>query len=433
MSDTTLTDAGATIADNEVKPDHHSAADIKSNGCATQVFVVAPTRRATSAARAAASRANARKSTGPRTAVGKRRSSRNALQWRSPRLLGEVESRRLGQEPGAAQKLYRELIAPYERPGEPAPPLLAMHFQDLARLWLELEAWERIRDARIEERWRQADIKLRRRLHNLQQDLHSTPEEVFEKGLAALPESPARARQQVQCLWMLRHHLESRDFDVAPFLEKLYGQKLNPLSDRAQTICIRCNKLMHPEEHETLSDQQFQDLIGLVALEQQEAATAYGLYLDDTSLPDSARVASLSPTKRDGSMALEGTRLRQAIDRKQWVITGLLQTLGLHHRRDSDPGAASEPKNPPPPPRSNLSKTKLRSSLKSVKQVEKRAKTNLRKPEKTAVWSEKTREFGKTKLRARSVVERPLLGFKDEKVVSKPRAKVRSSKDFDVK
>lgn len=116
------------------------------------------------AARTSANRTNAKKFTGPRTVAGKRRAARNLPDPRASRLMGLVEARVLNQKPGAAEKLYREITRVYE----PVPPLLAMHFHDLARLHLELEAWERIRDAQIEERWRQSDIQLRRNLHNLQ-------------------------------------------------------------------------------------------------------------------------------------------------------------------------------------------------------------------------------------------------------------------------
>jgi hypothetical protein len=289
-----------------------------------------------SAARVAASRANSRKSTGPRTAAGKRRSSQNALKGSSRRLLGAVEAKILGQPAGAAEELYRELIRPYERAGEPAPPMLAMHFHDLARLRLELEAWERIRDAQIEERWRQGQIELRKRLHKLQVDLPAKVAEVFEKGLAGLDDSPAKTKHQVQCLYLLKQHLERHDLDIEPILEKLYGKELDPPSERAQTICIRCRHLLDREQNQPVGDAEFDSLLDLVALEEQDAISAYGLYLDQTSLPLSARLARLGPGDPDRSMTLHGERLRQAIDRKQRVIIGLLRLLRLRPPRDAD-------------------------------------------------------------------------------------------------
>jgi len=304
-------------------------------------------------ARTAANRANAKKSTGPRTAKGKRRVSRNLPDPRASRLMGMVEARIFDQQPGAAEKLYREITQPYE----PVPPLLAMHFHDLARLHLELETWERIRDAQIEERWRQSDIELRRRLHKLQQDLPKTAQEVFDKGLAGIEESPARVKQQIQCLWMLRQHLESHDFDMEPILHKLYGQALSPGSDRAEIICSRCDRLMHPEDREPLTDEQYDGLIGLVALEQRDATSAYGLYLDDAGMPRPVRLSRLASTRKNRVMSLEGQRLRQAIDRKQWVITGLLQTMGVGRLDGYGPGHQTEQIAHPSPP-SNLTPPK---------------------------------------------------------------------------
>src|SRR6516164_8193806 len=140
-----------------------------------------PARRA-SDRKIAANRANARKSTGPRTQEGKRRVSLNGQKRRAIRLLGLAEARTLRQEPGAAEKLYRELIAPYE----PAPALLASHFEDLARLRLELEAWERIRDAQLEARWQQSDIERRRAYYEMERDLPGKADEILEHGVYSL-------------------------------------------------------------------------------------------------------------------------------------------------------------------------------------------------------------------------------------------------------
>ena len=140
--------------------------------------------------RRAASQANGRKSRGPVTLEGKQRSSQNA---RKPldRLLGLTEARTLHHEPGAALKLYRELIAPYE----PAPALLARHFQDLARLYLELEACESIRDALLDHRAQQNTIEVPSRYHEMDAELDVAPKEVFERGLQDLPDSPAKLKK----------------------------------------------------------------------------------------------------------------------------------------------------------------------------------------------------------------------------------------------
>src|SRR5271169_3285753 len=99
------------------------------------------------AASIAASQANGRKSRGRHTK--EQRLAKEMAAKLPVRLLGLAEARVLNQEPGAAERLYRELTAPYPY----LPPLLARNLQDLARLYPELEAWERIRDAQLEQRW----------------------------------------------------------------------------------------------------------------------------------------------------------------------------------------------------------------------------------------------------------------------------------------
>jgi hypothetical protein len=40
-------------------------------------------------------------------------------------------------------------------------------------------------------------------------------------------------------------------------------------------------------------------------------------------------------TPEDRAMSLEGERVRRALDRKRWVIVGLMRALGLHCEADS--------------------------------------------------------------------------------------------------
>jgi len=259
----------------------------------------------------------------------------NGLKSYSGRLYGAVQSRTLRLDPGGAERIYQELVRPYERPDRPVPAMLAIHFHDLARLRLELESWERIRDAELAEGWRQNQIERRQRLHNLLKDIPVSNEEMLEKGLAGLPESPARTKKLVECLSMLGSALDRRDFDVGPVLRSIYGKELYPASDRALIICIQCRRLMN-EKRKPLSDEEFEELRHLVELEQQDAVAAYGLCVDHATMPEAACVARLSQTPADRAMSLQGERLRQAIDRKQRVIVSVLRLLGLNKNEDED-------------------------------------------------------------------------------------------------
>jgi hypothetical protein len=91
---------------------------------------------------------------------------------------------------------------------------------------------------------------------------------------------------------------------------------------------------------EPLSDEQFEGLLDLVVAEEQDVITAYRLELDQKTMTRAACLGRLGPTRDDLWMDRRGVQLRQAIDRKQWVIIGLLQTLGLTRR--SAPEAADD-------------------------------------------------------------------------------------------
>jgi hypothetical protein len=329
-------------------------------------------KKATSVRRRAASQANGRKSRGPVTEAGKSRSSQNA---RKPtdRLLGLTEVRTLHHQPGAALKLYREMIAPYE----PAPALLARHIQDLARLYLELEALECIRDATLDHRAQQTTIHVRSSYREMDAELGVAPKEVFERGLHDLPDSPAKLKRQVDCLDTLKYHIERRDFDkIGPALRLLYGNELNPKSEEAKLVCIDCQRLMDPESGEPPSDQELSELLSLVDQQQQWAMSGYELELDKRTVTGSAAIARLAPQREDQWMYLQVERLRSAIDRKQWVITGLLQTPSLADRYGSTRssgegvGTGAPSGDPLPPGMVPKPKTNPRSALESAKVFE---------------------------------------------------------------
>ena len=292
------------------------------------------------AASIAASQANGRKSHG-RFTKEQIRQAEEIVAKLPVRLLGLAEARVLNQEPGAAERLYRELTAPY---GPNLPPLLARNFQDLARLYLELEAWERIRDAQLEQRWMQNHLVRRRLFLEIERDLQATARQVLAEGLESLPDSPAKFRRQADLLELLRFRLEKRDFKVEDVLHYLYGKGLNTKHDRAHAICASCRTLIEAKPGEQpLGDSAFQELLDIVEAEEQEAITAYGLALDEKTMTRAACQARLGPTHEDLWMDRRGERLRQAIDRKQWVIIGLLQAFGLAREARLAPDSGNQP------------------------------------------------------------------------------------------
>lgn len=120
------------------------------------------------------------------------------MQRQFGRLPGGPEASTLKPAPGAAIRLYQELIAPYE----PAPPtLLCMHFRDLARLQLELEAWEGIRDAEMEHRAQQTELEMRRRRREADRELEPIAKDILETGLCRVPDPSPRSKTNRSACW----------------------------------------------------------------------------------------------------------------------------------------------------------------------------------------------------------------------------------------
>ncbi|HXJ93525.1 MAG TPA: hypothetical protein VMT20_11655 [Terriglobia bacterium] len=279
-----------------------------------------------SEAAAAASRANGRKARCPIPEEIVRQVSERAARY-PIRLLGLAEMRVLNQDLGAAEKLYRELIAPYSY----LPPLLSRNFQDLARQYLELEAWERIRDAGLEHRWARNKIAQMRLEAEVQRDLRGNVKQYLEGGYQSLPDSPAKFQKQFECLESLIIKLEQRDFDLRTLLTYLYGKELTPNTDRAETICLLCQQLMDPAlgGGEPLSEDQYQHLLDLAKEEQEEIGRFYGLARDEKMMTRTECMALLGNTREDAWMDRQGERMRQAIDRKQALIVRLLKLYGI--------------------------------------------------------------------------------------------------------
>jgi hypothetical protein len=296
----------------------------------------------------AANRGNALKSTGPRTGEGKQRVTQN-LFGGSTRLLGMAETRALNLEPDAAGKLFRDLIAPFE----PAPVLLVLHFQDYARLQLELQAWERIRDAMVEDRAQQNRLEIRRRFQEMDQELKATAGKVIGEGLCRQPDSPGKFRKQIQCLDVLKSQLARRDFEaLSRPLAELYGKGYNPDYERGQLICADCGRLMN-EKDAPLTDGEMETLLTLVGAELGDAENGYELQLDERTLTASGAMARLAPGLTEGPFLRYGEQLRRAIDRNKRLTPTLLKMLGLAQKCRPTPeaGPAKDPELGPPAPK----------------------------------------------------------------------------------
>jgi len=288
----------------------------------------------------AANRANAEKSTGPRTPEGKERSRINAFKYCSIRLLGAAEFKTVRMIPGEAEKLYQQLMTPYE----PVPPMLALHFQDLARLHLELEAWERIRDAYLEHRGQQNELEMARRLQEIARDLPRISRET--QGLYRVEDSVAKFEAIINSLMLLDSQLHKRKIngDTDNVVKSLYGWDLNSDHDRGQEICYRWQALLSRKSRPTRK--AIQHLRDLVAIELQDARFAHTLRRNEKDMTPCACMAGLEAnTIEEQRMFRHGQALRQAVDRKQGVINRLLRVLGLAAPESGERGCGGKEKN----------------------------------------------------------------------------------------
>ena len=160
-------------------------------------------------ARLAANRANAQKSTGPRTERGKRRAALNALRhgafarpsWRSMRALDE--------DPRDYHRLLRELLAAH-RPTNPAQRLVV---EDIALL-----RWRKQRNQRAQEglvlhsleKSQQARLQHERQV--TQDTIDFPAEEALENGLLSVKDSPAKFKELWRLLKLVQEGVDRREF-----------------------------------------------------------------------------------------------------------------------------------------------------------------------------------------------------------------------------
>jgi hypothetical protein len=183
--------------------------------------------RKTTPARQAASRVNSGKSTGPKTALGKKISSVNGLKngkysqaalrplWQSMTVLGE--------DPKRYQAILQDVVNSY-------PPRNGMELalcDDITHLRLKLERIQRAQEAKLLRTFQKLESSRMRNLREMQSGAgYDAPQsEVLENGLLAAPDSPAKFTEVEACLSRLQEQVKDKYFDDETELEALYGRK----------------------------------------------------------------------------------------------------------------------------------------------------------------------------------------------------------------
>ena len=93
----------------------------------------------------------------------------------------------LGEAPEEFDRLYEELLAPYE----PAHPLLTSEIKTLAKLYWDYERWERARDGLLRREMELLDLdqlKMKQALER--QTFDASQHEVFSQGLRRATTAP---------------------------------------------------------------------------------------------------------------------------------------------------------------------------------------------------------------------------------------------------
>lgn len=284
-------------------------------------------------------RRNARKSTGPRTEAGKRRSSLNALKHgcysvgESLRYAMEA----LGEDPEEFERLLRNLIAA-RRPADAVEMLLV---EDIAVLVWKKARLDRAQAGTHARSLEQLEQERHRQMLQIGRDTSNNLQaEVLKTGLRGAKPSPAKFREMLSYLELLLHSVERKDFtqDPEPLLRLLYGEQrtlrgaqIASLFDRfRQPGGIASEEELLEAQHEARAEEdgreepapEDQDLLqGLrVALleESRDVTEEYEMFLrEHVKISRSLRHATLAPTASSWNLMIRyENALNRQIERK---------------------------------------------------------------------------------------------------------------------
>jgi hypothetical protein len=188
--------------------------------------------RPISADKLVANRANAQKSTGPRTGAGKFRAGRNALVHGryagrgGYALLVEGTMQELGEDPAQFSRLLEELTADLDPQGSSQRQLV----EDLASLRWERRRLERARAALIARRVQELELKRQRASLEVEQQITAQlPSAILRVGMIWAPESATKYQKLLEWLENLKEQMEVGVFAGAgTLIQWIYGATPTP-------------------------------------------------------------------------------------------------------------------------------------------------------------------------------------------------------------
>ncbi len=280
-----------------------------------------------------ARRRNSRKSTGPRSAAGKRRSSLNALKYGTcsgRHSLAEV-LQELGEDPREFQRFVAGLLASLD----PADGVERMLVEDIATL-----GWKKRRLDRIQQGLQLRNLELlelerhRQALEVGRESPDLSQAEILKTGLRRAKKSPAKFGEVLSYLDLLAKAVENNDFsqDAEPIFAALYGEQPTL---RGAEITALYERFQQPHEA-TEENRALQARLKLALQEEtRDVAEEYALYLQEyVHVSPALRNATLAPTNPEWrSIIRHEYTLDRLIERK---LKLLMQVQKARRAREND-------------------------------------------------------------------------------------------------
>ena len=298
------------------------------------------------AAQLEARRENAKKSTGPRTAEGKRRSSQNA---RKHGLYSDASffwdaAIALGEDPRDFERLLKGLVAARQ----PANTLETVLVEDIALLIWKKARLDRAETAVQVRNLQKHDLERRKQFvqvgREISDALHS---EVREKGLRRTLDAPGKFEQILSILDVLVEMVEKNDFslNMKEFLRAVYG------SDPTLRGAGLYNNYFKLSEMKPGS-QEFEDAKTLIrarlAEEISDIAQEYELFLHEhVENTRAARVAATAPSHAQWAAIIrQQNALHRQLGHKIRLLGEMQEKRKREEERSRDDCEASARRNP---------------------------------------------------------------------------------------